>query len=186
MDGKSWQRSIGDQHFLISTSRSLLPISFVQSAFADPSVYWAEPLSDAATRKMLDNCCTLGLYTLPSPTDTSNPTPIGLARWVTDYVTFAYLTDVFILDAYRNLGLGKWMVRCCREWVLEEMPELRRVMLLTGDEHFARLYGRELGMRVVGRDEGSGLLVLEARKGEVRKAEEEAEKGNNDSTVSEN
>jgi GNAT superfamily N-acetyltransferase len=35
---------------------------------------------------------------------------IGFARVVTDHATFAYLADVFIVEAERNAGLGRHLV----------------------------------------------------------------------------
>lgn len=56
----------------------------------------------------------------------------------TDYATFGYLCDVFVLEDHRGLGLSKWLVEC----ILGE-PEylpLRNWTLFTKDAH--GLYGR--------------------------------------------
>jgi hypothetical protein len=168
MEPKQWQRTINGQEFLVSTSRDLLPDSFVQSAFDHPDIYWAQKPSAATTKQMLDNSCTLGLYKLnngstPSQTCT---TPIGFARLVTDHVTFAYLTDVFILDGFRKLGLGKWLIHCCRE-VVAGIPDLRWMLLFTGSEGMAHMYQRELGMQQLGKTE-NGLFSLGARGAQIR------------------
>ena len=58
---------------------------------------------------------------------------VGLARVVTDYTTFALLCDVFILPAFRGIGLSKWLVS-----VIVAHPELqglRRFALYTNDAH---------------------------------------------------
>ena len=57
---------------------------------------------------------------------------------ITDYATFAYLADVFILEAYRRQGLAKWLV----EAVVAHpgLQGLRRWMLATRDAH--TLYGK--------------------------------------------
>ena len=34
----------------------------------------------------------------------------GFSRLVTDYATFAWLCDVFVLEPHRGQGLGKWLV----------------------------------------------------------------------------
>ncbi|KAF2825127.1 hypothetical protein CC86DRAFT_39328 [Ophiobolus disseminans] len=163
MDKKTWQwqRTIASQTYLISTARDLLPHKFVQEAFATDAMYWAEPLSDEATRAMLDNSLTLGIYT-------SDNTPIGMARMVTDYTTLAYLTDVYLHDSHRNLGLGKWIIACCREIVLE-MNDLRFLVLLTGSEQAQKLYTRELGMSSLdGRQQP--LTCMGARRGKIAEA----------------
>jgi ribosomal protein S18 acetylase RimI-like enzyme len=70
---------------------------------------------------------------------------VGLARVVTDYATFAYLCDVYVLEEHRGHGLGKRMMR-----ELMAHPALggaRRIMLATRDAH--GLYA-EFGFREAG------------------------------------
>lgn len=58
---------------------------------------------------------------------------VGLARAVTDRATFAYLADVYVLEAHRGKGLAQSMV----QW-LQDHPELqglRRWLLMTVDAH---------------------------------------------------
>jgi GNAT superfamily N-acetyltransferase len=168
MDKKTWQweRTIESQTFLISTTPELLPLSFVQEAFATDAMFWARPLSDEATRAMLDNSLTLGVYKI---SDGDKEEPVGMARMVTDYTTLAYLTDVYLQDAYRSLGLGKWIIRCCREIVVE-MNDLRFMVLLTGSEKAQNLYRRELGMSALdGRD--LPLVCMGARREQLAEAD---------------
>lgn len=147
MDKKTWQweRTAGSQKFVVSTARELLSCAFVKEAFATEAMFWAHPLSDEATRAMLDNSLTLGLYEL---SDGDVMEPIGMARMVTDFTTLAFLTDVYLQDGHRNLGLGKWMIHCCREIVME-INDLRRMVLLTGTEKIQQLYRNELGMSLL-------------------------------------
>jgi GNAT superfamily N-acetyltransferase len=52
---------------------------------------------------------------------------------VTDYATFAWLADVFLLEDYRGQGIGKWLVE-----VILTHPQLqgfRRWALATKDAH---------------------------------------------------
>jgi GNAT superfamily N-acetyltransferase len=58
---------------------------------------------------------------------------IGFARIVSDYVTFAWLADVYILEEYRGRGLSKWML----EFIMShpDLQGLRRWMLATRDAH---------------------------------------------------
>ena len=58
---------------------------------------------------------------------------IGFARVVTDYATMAYLADVFILPAYRGLGLSKWLMETIMTH--SDLQGLRRWILLTLDAH---------------------------------------------------
>ena len=73
---------------------------------------------------------------------------VGFARVVTDYATFAWLADVFILDEHRGQGLGKWLIE-----VIISHPDLqgfRRWVLATKDAH--ELY-RRVGFRELHRPE---------------------------------
>jgi GNAT superfamily N-acetyltransferase len=160
MDKKTWQweRTVDTQTFVVSSARELMPNSFVQEAFATEAMFWAHPLSNDGTRAMLDNSLTLGIYKL---SDGDQKEPIGLARMITDYTTIAFLTDVYMADAYRGLGLGKWVIQCCREVVLE-MADLRFMLLFTGSTELQKLYRDQLGMEVVGGPESS-LACMRAR-----------------------
>ncbi len=148
MDKKIWQwkRTINRQEFLVSSDATLLPPSFVQEAFATDDMYWAKPLSEEETKTMLANSLTLGLYLISS--DGTEKQPIGMARTITDFTTFFYLTDVYLQPSHRSIGLGKWLIRACREIVLE-FPNLRFMMLVTSGKKAQQLYRKELGMSLV-------------------------------------
>jgi GNAT superfamily N-acetyltransferase len=166
MDTKEWQRTVDSQTYLISTARELIPLAFVQAAYATEAMYWAQPLSDDATRAMLENSLTLGVYRVSK--DGEKKEPIGMARMVTDYTTLAYLTDVYLDPEQRNKGLGKWIIRCCREVVLE-MKNLRFMVLLTGSEQARNLYRKEFGMAVMDGHE-LALSAMGAQLPELAKA----------------
>lgn len=56
---------------------------------------------------------------------------VGFARVITDYATFAWIADVFILPEHRGQGLSKWLME-----VILSHPELqgfRRWVLATKD-----------------------------------------------------
>ncbi|WP_233504982.1 GNAT family N-acetyltransferase [Serratia marcescens] len=38
---------------------------------------------------------------------------LGFARMVTDYATFASVSELFVSAEYRGVGLGSWLARCC-------------------------------------------------------------------------
>ncbi len=58
---------------------------------------------------------------------------VGFARVVTDYATFAWLCDVFILESHRGRGLGKWMIECIV--ACPDLQGLRSFLLATRDAH---------------------------------------------------
>jgi GNAT superfamily N-acetyltransferase len=58
---------------------------------------------------------------------------IGFARVITDYATYAYIGDVYILEDYRGQGLSKWLMQVIIDY--PELQGLRRWSLLTRDAH---------------------------------------------------
>ena len=70
---------------------------------------------------------------------------VGFARVVTDKATFAYLGDVFILDAHRGQGLSKRLMAMIAAH--PDLQGLRRFMLATKDAH--GLY-EQFGFRALG------------------------------------
>ncbi len=58
---------------------------------------------------------------------------IGFARVITDRATYAYLADVYILNAYQGRGLGKWLIASIVAH--PDLQGLRRWSLVTRDAH---------------------------------------------------
>ena len=81
-------------------------------------------------RKALENSLNFGLY--------QDERQIGLVRIISDYATFAYVCDVFILPGFRGLGLSKWLMSVVMSHPF--LQGLRRWSLLTSDAHM--LYAR--------------------------------------------
>ncbi|KAJ3544253.1 hypothetical protein NM208_g3161 [Fusarium decemcellulare] len=159
---KSWRRD----SYLISTDSSLPPIPKLIEVFSSDEFYWAKAMPEAAMREMLDNSLCFGLYHSPDKTNPDDGPGIfvGIARGVTDFTTFFYLTDVWVDPTYQGKGLGSWLVRCVQE-VIESMPHLRRSILMTSSwEKSVPFYERLMGMKVFECRQGEGLAMME-RKG---------------------
>jgi GNAT superfamily N-acetyltransferase len=90
------------------------------------------------------------------------PKQIGLARLITDYVTFAYVTDVYILKEYQEKGLGTWLLGAVDE-VLRSWKGLRRVSLMSSAG--LEWYERCLGVKEFDQGNSSGLVFM-TRRGE--------------------
>lgn len=91
--------------------------------------YWASARPFERVELSLHHSLAFGLY---YGTEAGAP-QVGLTRVITDYATFAYLCDVYVLEEHRANGLGKWLI----ETVIND-PALRhivRFMLATRDAH---------------------------------------------------
>lgn len=122
---REWQRG----EYTISTDNNRLDIYTIHDFIANQS-YWAQGRSTETMQRALDNSLNFGLY--------KHNRQIGFARVVTDYATFAWIADVFVLPDYRGRGLSKWLME-----VILSHPELqafRRWVLATKDAH--TLYAR--------------------------------------------
>ncbi|KAF4449683.1 hypothetical protein F53441_7084 [Fusarium austroafricanum] len=157
---RSWRKG----HFVISTDPSQFPTSRLAEIFDSKDFYWASPISPEAFKDAFENSLSFGVYDESQSADkTSLGKLVGIARCVTDFVTFAYLTDVWVDPACQGKGIGSWMVQCIQE-ILDEMPYLRRAMLLTGDwERSVPFYEKLLGMSLLEPKRGEGLAVMESK-----------------------
>lgn len=120
------------ERFTVSTDPARLDTDAVH-AFLSTS-YWAEGIPHETVALSLRNSLCFGLY--------EGNSQIGLARMVTDRVTFAYLCDVYVLPERRGLGLGQWLMQCVMDH--PDLAGLRRMSLVTQDAH--ELY-RPFGFR---------------------------------------
>jgi N-acetylglutamate synthase-like GNAT family acetyltransferase len=117
----------------ISCDRSLLDETFVYHYLHD-NMYWAKSLTlDAFQRSIQNSAVVFGVYDR-----LARGMQIGFARVVSDCATFAYLTDVFIVDMYRGQGLSKQLMQSVVDHPL--LQGLRRFMLVT--EEAGGLYAK--------------------------------------------
>ena len=115
--------------FSISTDRSKLDVGAVHEYLSARS-YWAQGRSLDVVRKSIEHSLCFGVY--------EGRELVGFARVVTDYVTFAWLCDVFILESHRGQGLGKWLIACVVAH--PDLRGLKNLLLATRDAH--ELYHR--------------------------------------------
>ena len=114
--------------FLISTEPEKIDVDMVHHYLAHES-YWAEGIARELVERSLRYSLCFGVYDC-SGTD---ETQIGFARVISDYSSFAYLADVFVLSRYRGQGLGKWLISCILAHT--ELQGLRKWTLNTKDAH---------------------------------------------------
>jgi GNAT superfamily N-acetyltransferase len=116
--------------FSISTDKSKIDLATIHNFLK--SSYWAENIPIAIVEKSINNSLCFGIY--------EGEKQVGFARVITDYATFAYLADVFILEPYRGQGLGKWLVKTILKH--PELQGLKKWLLVTKDAHeLYRQYG---------------------------------------------
>lgn len=110
-------------NYSISTDKLLLQPDVIHRFLT--TSYWAEGISKDRVLTRINNSLCFGVY--------YNNQQIGFARLITDFDSFAYLADVFILPEHRGKGLSKQLM----EFILSypELPKLRRWLLATRDAH---------------------------------------------------
>lgn len=128
--------------YSISTDIDRLDLGVIHGYLSGES-YWAKGIPLETVKRSINNSLCFGIY--------HNEAQVGFARLVTDKATFAYLADVFIVDAHRGLGLSKWLVE-----VIHAHPDvqgLRRWMLGTRDAHglYAQFGWTKIPEELIGR-----------------------------------
>ena len=115
---RKWRRGA----YLMTTDKARLDLEMVHG-FLKTS-YWAAGISADVVMRSVKNSLAFGLF--------RGDEQVGCARVVTDYATFAYLADVFVLPGHRGRGLGRRLVRA----MVEDGPGRDfRWLLHTADAH---------------------------------------------------
>ena len=108
--------------YLISTDRNRLDIDLIHQTLSTQA-YWALGRSREVVERAWQNSLPFGIY--------RDDQLLGFARVVTDYATFAWLADVFVMPEHRGVGLSKMLLE-----VITSHPDLqglRRWILATKD-----------------------------------------------------
>jgi GNAT superfamily N-acetyltransferase len=121
--------------FLISTDRSKLDLDVIHEFLARS--YWATGIPRATVVRAIENSLCFGVY--------DGGDQVGFARVISDFATYAYVADVFILEPYRERGLGKELMASIMAH--PDLQGLRRWSLGTRDAH--GLYA-QFGFKPVG------------------------------------
>jgi GNAT superfamily N-acetyltransferase len=132
---QEWRRD----EYVISTDRARLDVRLIHE-FLSESSYWAKGRPREVVERSIEHSLAFGVY--------HGGRQVGFGRVITDYATFAWIADVFVVDEFRGRGLGKWLGE-----VMVAHPELqgfRRWVLATKDAH--ELY-RRTGFRELQRPE---------------------------------
>jgi GNAT superfamily N-acetyltransferase len=120
------------EKYVISSDKSKFDIQAIHE-FLSTQAYWAIDRPLEVVEKAIENSHCFGVF--------DDGKQVGLARVVTDFATFAWLCDVYIIPEYRGLGLSKWLVECAVND--PEIRSVRRFLLATRDAH--ELYQKYAG-----------------------------------------
>ena len=104
----------------ISTVAARLDIALIH-AFLSNESHWARGITRDRVERALANSLCFGAY--------ADDRQIGLARVVTDYATFAWLADVFVVASERGRGVGALLTEAVVSH--PELKDLRRAALVT-------------------------------------------------------
>ena len=122
----------------ISTDRSLLDMNIIYQFLSGS--YWAKGRPREIVKKSVDNSLCFGVY--------NERKQIGFARVVTDFATFAWIADVFILEEYRGKGYSKKLLQTILGF--PTLQDMKRWILATKDAH--ELY-RKFGFQPLNKPE---------------------------------
>jgi GNAT superfamily N-acetyltransferase len=120
--------------YTVSTDRSRIDLGAVH-AFLSQS-YWSPGVPEAVVRRAIAGAICFGIY--------HGSEQVGFARVITDQATYAYLSDVYVLESHRGRGLAKWMMSVIMAH--PALQGLRRFSLSTRDAH--ALY-KQFGFEIV-------------------------------------
>jgi GNAT superfamily N-acetyltransferase len=106
---------------LLSTDRVRIDIDGVLDMLHRS--HWGGAITRDILERAIPNSVCIGIY--------DGARQLAFARAITDLATYAYLSDVIVLEEARGQGLGSWMI----EAILRhpDLQKLRRVALFTRD-----------------------------------------------------
>ena len=120
MTEREWRRG----EYTISTDNQRLDLAIIHDFISNHS-YWGRGRRIKTVQRSIDHSLNFGIF--------KKDQQVGFARVVTDFATFAWIADVFILEEHRGQGLAKWLM----ESILShpELQGFRRWVLATKDAH---------------------------------------------------
>ena len=115
----------------ISTDPALLDLDAIFAFLS--TCYWSPGIARSRLERAIASSLCFAAYdtTRPRVAGGTLHSLVGFARVVTDYATFAYLCDVFVLETHRGRGISKDLMR---EILADpRLQGLRRFTLMTRD-----------------------------------------------------
>lgn len=112
-----------ENRYSISTDSSRFDLDLIHDFLT--KCYWAEGIPRDVVQRSIENALCFGVF--------EDDRQVGFARVISDYATYAYVGDVFILESHRGRGLGKQLMRAIMSH--PRLQNLRRWSLVTQDAH---------------------------------------------------
>jgi GNAT superfamily N-acetyltransferase len=111
--------------FVISTDPARLDLDVVHRFLANSS-YWAKGIPRDVVARSIEHSLCFGVYD-------GRCAQVGFARVISDFATYAYVADVFVLESHRGHGLGKGLMA----FIVQHpaLQGMRRWNLTTRDAH---------------------------------------------------
>src|ERR1700686_2325085 len=110
--------------FLISTEPARLDLNVIYGFLTN--CYWAKGIPREIVARSIEHSLCFGVYD-------GSGAQVGFAKVISDFATYAYVADVFVLQSHRGRGLGKALMQCVVQH--PSLQGLRRWSLSTRDAH---------------------------------------------------
>jgi len=119
-----------DDGLTVSTDPARLDLDVIHTFLARS--YWAAGIPRELVSRALEHSLCFGAF--------EDERQVGFARVISDHATYAYVSDVFVLESHRGRGVGKRLMAAIMAH--PELQGLRRWTLFTRDAHgLYRQYG---------------------------------------------
>ena len=109
--------------YTITTDKRRLDLVAIHAFLSQ--TYWSPGIPMSIVERAIENSVAFGAHL--------GREQVGFARVVTDKATFAYLADVYVVQAHRGKGVAKLMLAAIQSHA--ELQGLRRFLLATRDAH---------------------------------------------------
>ena len=111
--------------YLVTDDESRLDLTTVHRWLSE-SAYWS---LGRTLEQVIESCRGSRVYGVLDPSGQQ----VAFGRVITDHVTFAYICDVFVAEATRGQGVGRFLL----DFMLDDLRRLRvpQVVLATRDAH---------------------------------------------------
>ena len=107
----------------VTTDRARFDVDLIHGFLR--STYWAANLPRAVLEKSIRHALCFAVF--------AERKQVAFARVITDYATFAYLSDLFVVPEHRGRGVSKLLMQTILAH--PELQGLRRFLLATKDAH---------------------------------------------------